>query len=320
MFVAHTAPTNHGVLDLAGYLTYPLFSALVGMGAVLAAERSTSTALWLRSFMVRGAVLVVLGLLLDRAGAQIVIVLVYLGLLTWVVSPLARLGTKTLACVGLGALVAAPPLRHSLLDERVHLYLTGHLHLVTWLDYFVTGDNYRLVSMIGFAGIGMVLARIARPGHPPLDTVARQLLAGGALLVVAAVDMGANQAGIFTFRAYEASWREHAFCALLVAMTILLGLALARLASSYVRPLVAMGRMSLTLYTVQVLYLAVYVHVIRPGQSDNSWFNLGLLIVGSAGLALAWQWAVRQSPFQRGPLEGITALAAGPQRPVNATS
>jgi hypothetical protein len=284
------------------------------MGAVLAAERSTSTALWLRSFMVRGAVLVVLGLLLDHAGAQIVIVLVYLGLLTWVVSPLARLPTPALAGVGLAALVAAPPLRHSLLDERLHLYLTGQLHLVTWLDYFVTGDYYRLTSMVGFAGIGMVLARIARAGRPLLGTVSRQLLAGGAVLVVAAAYMGANQAGIFPFRAYQATWREHAFCALLVAATILLGLGLARLVSPYVRPLVAMGRMSLTLYTVQVLYLGVYVHVIRPGQTDNSWFNLGLLIVGSAGLALAWQRTVRRSPFQRGPLEGITALAAAPRR------
>lgn len=314
MYVAHTAPVYGGILNLSEYLTYPLFSALVGMGAVLAAEQARSTWLWLRSILVRGAVLVVVGLLLDRAGAQVVIVLVYLGILTWVVGPLARLGTGPIAGVGLVALVAAPPVRHALLDQRDQLFVGGHTTVVNLLDYLVTGQYYRVLSMVGFAAIGMVLARVALHGRRPLGSIGRQLLVGGALFVVVVGYMGANQAGIFSFVAYQATWREHAFCSLLVACTILLGLALAHLAGLLFRPLVGMGQMSLTLYTLQVLYLASYVRVIRPGQVDDSWANLGLLVVGSALLAVAWQRLVRIAPYRRGPLEGLTALLAGPTR------
>jgi uncharacterized membrane protein len=300
MYVAHTAPDNRlsAALNLSEYLTYPLFAALVGMGAVLGSRRSFNAT------AVRGGVLVVLGLLLDHLDADVVVVLVYLGLLTWIAYPLARCRTSVIAAVGAVALVAAPPVRDALLDTRTELYAHGHATLARLLDYVATGDEYQLLSVVGFAAAGMVVLRLVRSGA--LAARSRQLVAGGVLLVVAgAYGVLVQRAG--QMQPYEATWREHLFCLLLVLATVLLGLGLAPALGRLTTTLASMGRMALTLYVLQVCYLSLWTQL-NPGVSDDRWGNTLLLTVGSVALALTWPMLVRSGTFRRGPLEGVTEL------------
>ena len=39
--------------------------------------------------------------------------------------------------------------------------------------------------------------------------------------------------------------------------------------------------MTLTLYVLQILWLAYDVRVLHPGETDDSWTNLAVLLVGS---------------------------------------
>ncbi len=301
MYVAHTAPTSRldPVLNLTEYLTYPLFAALVGMGAVLSTSRVFGGA------AVRGGVLVVLGLLLDRLDAQVVIVLVYLGLLTWVSYPLARCRTGVIAVVGAVALVATTPVRHGLLDTRTSLYVHGHVTAAHLLDYVATGDEYQLLSMIGFAAAGMVLLRLVRSGT--LAGRSRQLVVGSAVLLLAGVYALLVRHVVGHLEPYEASWTEHLFCLLLVVATALLVLGLAPGLGVLSTTSAAMGRMTLTLYVLQICYLSVWADQ-HPGSTDNRWANTAVLILGSVAVALVWPRVVRAGRFRRGPLEGATQL------------
>ena len=108
MYVAHVAPVPGPahVLELSEYLTMPLFALLVGVGAQLGVwAAGPATRRWWWSMAVRATVLVGLGLVLDLAGAQVVIVLVHLGVLVLVAGPLARLPLAAVVAVAVAAFV-----------------------------------------------------------------------------------------------------------------------------------------------------------------------------------------------------------------------
>ncbi|MGA8845052.1 MAG: hypothetical protein WB471_00365 [Nocardioides sp.] len=313
MYVAHCAPTGGpaGVLTLSEYLTYPLFAALVGGGAQLSDRRLIgpgSFQVW-RTVAVRGAVLVGLGLLLEQAGAQVVIVLVHLGLLTWVAAPLARARTSVVAAVATAAYVLAPMVHDALLVHRGQLMGEDSSTQLRVLDLLVTGQSYRLSSMIFFAALGILLTRLL------LDCGTTTQLRGGLVLAgFAGLLLVADRADLVTLAAYDTTHAEHLLDALLVSAVFLLGVALAALAPRSTRSLAAIGQMSLTLYAAQISWLAYEVTVLHPGSRDDSWVNVTILVSGSFLLALAWRTSVRREVWRRGPLEGLTALLAGTTR------
>lgn len=313
MYVAHCAPVGGpaGVLTLSEYVTYPLFAALVGAGAQLADRRLTGpgSARGWWAIAVRGAVLIGVGLLLERAGSQVVIVLVYLGLLTWVAAPLARARTSVVAGVALTAYVVAPIVHDLLLDQRGQVLADGQATRLRLLDLLVTGPSYRLSSMVFFAALGILLVRLALRRDP-----SRQVLVALTLATVAGAGIAASRAGLLTLAPYDTTHAEHLFDALLLSALFLVGVAAAALAPRATRPLAAIGQMSLTLYIAQIYWLAYDVKVLHPGQRDDSWLNVAILVLGSFLLAGAWQALVRRRPWQRGPAEGITAVLARPHR------
>lgn len=313
MYVAHCAPVGGpaGVLTLSEYVTYPLFAALVGAGAQLADRRLTGpgSARGWWAIAVRGAVLIGVGLLLERAGSQVVIVLVYLGLLTWVAAPLARARTSVVAGVALTAYVVAPIVHDLLLDQRGQVLADGQATRLRLLDLLVTGPSYRLSSMVFFAALGILLVRLALRRDP-----SRQVLVALTLATGAGAELAASRAGLLTLAPYDTTHAEHLFDALLLSALFLVGVAVAALAPRATRPLAAIGQMSLTLYIAQIYWLAYDVKVLHPGQRDDSWLNVAILVLGSFLLACAWQALVRRRPWQRGPAEGITAVLARPHR------
>ncbi len=90
MYVAHVAPVPGPahVLELSEYLTMPLFALLVGVGRP-AGCAPAGPGHWAAT-LGRALALVGLGLALERAEAQVVIVLAHLGVLVLVAAVLAR--------------------------------------------------------------------------------------------------------------------------------------------------------------------------------------------------------------------------------------
>ena len=300
MYVAHVAPVPGPahVLELSEYLTMPLFALLVGVGAQLgvrSAAADTRGRRWWWSMVVRAAVLVALGLALDRAGAQVVIVLVHLGVLLVVAGPLARLPLAVVVAVAVAALVAGQ---------------TTEMARFVWAD-----GPYRLLPMVLYAAVGVLLSRWWLCGARARSVVL-PLAFGCGLLVLAAAMLAAEQLGRLDLVPYSGTAQETVLDTLLAAGVLGVGLAAARLLSRIaagrrlVSVLAAAGAMTLTLYALQILWLAYDVRVLHPGQPDDSWVNLAVLLGGSLVLAVLWPAVVRTAPWRTGPLEGPVGVLA----------
>jgi len=311
MYVAHVAPVPGPahVLELSEYLTMPLFALLIGVGAQLGSRR-TGPGHW-AAVAVRGLALVGLGLALERAEAQIVIVLVHLGVLVVVAALLARLPDLALGLVGVAALVAGPLLvRHTPVDLVMGEGWASDLAGFAWAD-----GPYRLLPMVLYAVLGILVARHVVTGRVAQSLVVPGVLGAG-LLAVAAAMLAAEQRGLIDLLPYSGTLRETGLDALVATGVCLVGLAAARAldrgaAAWVVRGLAAVGAMTLTLYALQVLWLAYDVRVLHPGEADDSWTNLAVLLLGSLLVTAAWRLVVRREPWRRGPVEGAIGTVTG---------
>lgn len=128
--------------------------------------------------------------------------------------------------------------------------------------------------------------------------------------------LAVEQAGYVDLVPYSGTLAETLLDALLVTGVLGLVLGLARfLPRGVVRLLAASGGMTLSLYTLQVLWLAFDVRVLHPGQRDDSWVNLAVLVIGSLLFAVGWSAAVRGRVWRRGPVEGMVVILSGAGRP-----
>lgn len=310
MYVAHVAPVPGPahVLELSEYLTMPLFALLVGVGAQLASRRA-GPGHW-AAVVVRGLALVGLGLALERAEAQVFIVLVHLGVLLVVAALLTRLPDIVLALAGIAALVSGSLLvRHTPVDLAMGDGWTDDLAGFAWAD-----GPYRLLPMVLYAALGILIARHLVTGRGARSVVVPGVLGGG-LLVVAAAMLAAEQRGLVDLVPYSGTLQETGLDALVATGVCLVGLAAARGldrggATRVVGGLAAVGAMTLTLYALQVLWLAYDVRVLHPGEDDDSWTNLAVLLVGSLVVTAAWRSVVRREPWRRGPVEGAIGTVA----------
>ena len=146
------------------------------------------------------------------------------------------------------------------------------------------GGPYRLLPMVLYAALGIVLARWLLRGAGRRARLAPAAVGAG-LLVVAAGMLAAEQRGLVDLVPYSGTLQETVVDALVAAGVTLVGLAVARSldrrAPRLVAAAAAVGAMTLTLYSLQVLWLAYDVRVLHPGAADDSWTNLAVLLVGS---------------------------------------
>ncbi len=307
MFVAHFAPTAGpgGVLDLSEYLTAPLFAFLIGWGAQLGRGRHGEVV----AVLVRAAVLVGLGLLLERTEAQIVVVLVWLGALTLLCLVLVRLPDLALLGVAVALYVLEPRLlassSTSLGEWRFERLLAGESADGLYprlLELTVAGPYYRLTSMLVVACLGIVLARHAGRLVTVLSLAGCGLLAAGMV--------GAQRAGTLDMAPYTGTPAVLTFEVVLVVAVV----QAVRLAATYLpaaaRPLADAGRITLTAYTLQILVAHQWVQDREPGFRDDSWALMAAMIVVSLALGWAWPRIVRREPWARGPVEGVERAVA----------
>lgn len=311
MFVAHCAPSPgpFRLFDLTEFLTAPLFALLIGIGAQLGDRGARALPATFVRAGIRAAVLVVLGLWLDGLGAQVDIVLVYLALPTLLAPVLARLPSVWLW--GLGVVCwAATPVLASQFADRLTRAQTQHDDLGTWL-WRVTfaGEHYRLTSLLVFVCCGILIRRLlaSRPAQR------EAALFGAGLLGVAVIVMALKTSGRVAFAPYDGSHLEIFFD---VALTCGVALIVLALVPAHWMPnaLSVAGSMTLSVYALQILYLAWYVTRVAPGQTDDSWANVVVLCVGGLALPMLWRSLVVREPWTRGPLEGPVALVTAPLR------
>ena len=314
MLVAHLSPVG-GILDVSEYLTAPLFAVIIGisMGVRLTGRRPAPTWFLLDNAQ-RGLVLVVLGVLLQAIYAQIDVVLPYLGVLIIVLAPLALLLHRVpVLTVGLaGALAVVGPI----VVERVREALPSMLEtwpgwaldLVTWL---ATGEHYRLVSFLPMALAGLALGTVLQRAvaRPDGYVVAGVLL----LLGLAAYALGrgtTDGSAAYSGTTAEVVGATFAASATVVGCFLVVGLLPGPGARRVLQPLLATGRLALTAYTVQILWLALLAALRDDAPQDNAWWVLGSTLVVVVGLC--WGFDRR---WGTGPLEWVLHRLRPPERP-----
>lgn len=312
MFIAHGAPGGGpgGLLNLSEFLTAPLFAFLVGAGTFFSSQRMSFPALFASS-VVRAIVLVAVGLYIGTWGAQVDIVLEYLGGLSLLMAPLVFLPTWVLVALAAGTWWFAASARAYFQPQTLQAMLEGSYtaYLYEWI---FTGQNYQVLTLLTYACLGAAIASL----------IERWGLWGDLALAL----LGSlATAGLFWYSRfallelvpYTSSRLEIAFslaaCLATVGWCCLLARTLAGREHLLGVP-VAAGRMTLSLYVLQVAVLALYA-TYAPSYglpvSDNSWAMMVGLILGGLLFAWVWQRLLGQTFLRRGPLETPLAWVSG---------
>lgn len=313
MYVAHFSPGVGPLefLELSEYLTAALFATLVGVGADLGSVRRPVAAAI--SGAIRGGALLGLGLVLEEADSQIVVVLTWLGLLTWLMTWVARWRTGPVAALALATFVLSPVL----LDETRTRYgaalVAGHDVRAWWWEHLTTGSAYRLTAFACWACLGVLASRVwlrrpdARTEEHPGERPSARLLWLPALVALA-LGLGlflAQVEGVLSIPKYSGDHGELLLNAGLSIGTLGVVIGLTPLVPRVVaEALAATGAMSLTLYTLQI-YASAWAAK-RFGADDHYWLMLGS-VAASIVLAVAWRRGLGGTRFARGPIEGLVA-------------
>ena len=257
---------------------------------------------------VRAVLLIAIGLLLWMLPSGIAIILDYYGVLFLLLIPLLFLPRFVLAALGAALLVVAPVLRDELVaagapDEQPwaaasEYLLVGYYPALLWLPLLIAGllcargdlaaTRTRLLMLtvgaltaVGGYGAATVLPGVEAEAHS--STVAELLGSGGLAVAVIALSLLALD-----------SPRTHR------------AVAIASL------PLVAVGRMPLTIYTGHVFVIAAFAPLGPAGLFDAA---VGIpLLVGLTVAAVLIALATLASG-RRGPLEALlSTISALPAR------
>jgi uncharacterized membrane protein YeiB len=271
----------------------------------------------LASVALRGVLLVVLGLALWTLGTPVAVILDTYGVLFLVLLPVVLAPTWVVAAVGLVAALAGPLVVQAVGPDLETPFTPERLlHLPA--EWSVTG-YYPGVVWAAYLCAGLVAARA---GLARRRTLVAMLVAGAATSA-----LGYGGAAVFGLDASahadttaEVLGSGGLAIAVIGALELVCsGPATADVARRVLAPLTAAGRMPLTIYTGQLLVLAVWLTTPAAGDPPwiESWTLLVALVVGSLAFALAWQRFVGRGPLERA-MTGLTTVGArpAPTRPI----
>ncbi len=312
MFVAHAVPRAADTELLVDGRSSILFATLAGvsLGIMTGAERPMARDRRIDrslSIVLRALILFLLGLVLLTLDSGIAIIVDYYGIMFLLLAPLLFLPRWALAALGLVIAFVAPRLAIAaeaadagpVAAVLADYLLTGYYPALVWLPYLIAG----------------LIAARSDLRNPSTQGA---MVAGGAVLAVLGYGAALVLPGV-TAEAHSDSTAE-VFGSGGVAVAVI-GMLLwltagdrtiARAARTVLWPIAAAGSMALTLYTMQIVALAVFTVL-----SDDSggaiaypgWPLLIGLILGSLFFASAWR-----TMYGVGPLERLMTRLSQPRR------
>lgn len=304
MLWAHTA-TDGTRQALADGRSAVLFATLAGcsIGLLTGGDRpgrGPDRRDALASVALRGLLLVVLGLALWTLGTPIAVVLDTYGVLFLVLLPVVFAPVPVVAGVALVAALAGPLIVEAVGEDLRTPFTAQRLaHLPA--EWFVTG-YYPGVVVAAYLCAGLV---VARAGLARRRTLVAMIGAGAAssILGYGGAALAGLDASAHANTTAEVLGSGGLALAIIGALELLCSSpATGRIARAVLRPLIAAGRMPLTIYTAQLLVLAVWLTTPAAGDPPwiESWTLLAGLLIGSLTFASLWQRVVG-----RGPLEDL---------------
>ena len=165
MLIAHANPllpqlpgALRFVIANVNDLASPLFALVMGISAQLVWNTSRRVSATLLQQVLRGIVLIALGLWMLTWGSWVVIVLPALGVLLIVGAPLLLLGSRALAVVLAIVVVVGAPL-NELARGQIAQILSSNIVVQQLADWTVLGHSYRLTNLLPFFLLGALLLR-----------------------------------------------------------------------------------------------------------------------------------------------------------------
>ncbi len=262
---------------------------------------------------VRGGMLMVLGWILAMLATPVDIILDNLGVMFLLVLVAFRWHPAALVGVGAGILALGQAVLAPLVQQLPDwLYSAPVLHEL-W------SPHYPALIWVGYLLIGMGVGRLA----PWRGKALAWLAASGLALGVLAYGTGA---WLLTSHGYDVLWAggetspepwyavsAHSYTAFemlgnagVACLVIAVCCWLSSLAPRITWPLAAAGGMTLTLYTLQVVLIAIVGQEIVFEPSNVAWLALCAL---SMGFACLWRWRVGQGPLENVFTSASTAAA-----------
>ncbi|MFD5224622.1 acyltransferase family protein [Microbacterium sp. NPDC058342] len=294
MLIAHAAPflpdlpwaarfLSGNINDLAS----PLFALVMGMSAQLLWNRSRSTPVTLMQQIVRGIILVLLGLWMASWGSWVAIVLQPLGVLLVVGVPLLLLGTRMLWAVALFVLVISQPVVSAAREGAWWFFAQGQA-ASSLADWTLNGNHYRVMNLLPFFLLGALLIRRGLKRDGFLWTMA--VLAPVMYLpatAIKALDLVPVTTGDYFDTLHDAGLVFAVYVLIVLIVTAKASPRNLRVRDAVVTPVRAWGQLALSLYLLHVAVIAAWNNGL--GRPDHNIPVGWLLIVPGMGL-IAWLW------------------------------
>ncbi|GGE86158.1 DUF418 domain-containing protein [Mycetocola zhadangensis] len=313
MFVAHTMPNPSDTELVVDGRSSILFATLAGAslgilsGQDFPSPRGSRAAIY-RVVLIRALFVFLLGIVLTSLGSEIAIILDYYAIMFVLVLPLLFLPRGVLAALLVVVALAAPALASAVADQAgdVGTILGGAR------EYLLTG-YYPALVWIPFLLAGLIAARsgLTRPATQlflivlgSISAVAGYQVARLSPEVTAAAHSGS------TAEIFGSGGVAVAVLGVVLLLTSSAPAVVRRFVTTVLSPVAAAGSMALSVYTAQILVLAVAVQI-RDGSGAvdyPGWPLLFWLIAGT--LVFSWLW---QRFLGKGPLERVLAIVTGPR-------
>lgn len=318
MLVAHAVPflpeaseALRTVMAQVNDVASPLLALVMGMAAQLVTSRTPRSGRGplLLQQLVRGGVLVALGLWMAGWGSWVAIVLGHLGVLLVVGTPLVLLPTRWLASVAAGvALLAAP------VNARARDALLGSVDLDSptgqLFGWLVLGGQYRVTNLLPFFLVGALLLRHGFHRDRLLwGLVVLAPVAYVVLPVLLRLRPGTDvSSGSLPDTLHDVGLVLAAYTAV-VLLTGLRGARVRPVVGAVTAPVALVGTVALSLYVLHVGVIALWApDGRRPVGNDHP----GWLVVVLGTLLVGYAWA---RLVGTGPLEWVLGLVTGRRQP-----
>jgi uncharacterized membrane protein YeiB len=315
MFVAHTLPNPSNTELVVDGRSSILFATLAGVSLGILSGQDRPTARGSRSaiyriVVVRALFIFLLGIVLASLGSEIAIILDYYAIMFLLIAPMLFL-PRFLLAVLLGIFAFGAPALASLAEQWGNE--SESIADVT-RDYFLTG-YYPALVWLPFLLAGLIAARsgLSRP------STQLGLIVGGGVAAFAGYefarispDVSAKAHSGTTAEIFGSGGVALVVIGVLLLVTSSAPVPVARASTALLSPVAAAGSMALSVYTVQILALAVVVRVRdNSGLIDYPGWPLLLWLIGGS-LVLSWLW---RRFLGKGPLERVLSAAAGTRAP-----
>lgn len=314
MILAHLtviAPSFSGptklLLGLVNNVASPLFALVMGvsLGIVLTrrARRVTGMAFVLRD-VVRGLILVAVGVALNQLHSGVAIVLMSLGATLVVASPLALLPVPALTATTVVTFAVGPWITATARESFDPARIASSAWVDQVLQWFLLSAHYRVVGLLPFVLAGVVLARVGLTRRVALGSLLTGIAAGVALVALQLAGKGVGGPEHFSGSAPDALMDLSLSAGALGIIVLVARWPAARPLIGALAPVRAVGALALTAYVLHVCLIALVLGTMEWPAYEERWVPL------SAGILLgtvlgSWLW---WTVLGRGPLERGMAL------------